>query len=541
MFKMKKIALSLLFIPFVGLAQDPKISPDYTVTAGTPYEVIDAGSKEYISLDNGFVYMAKMRGEIVTLQKYDVANMKEVSRNTYEDLPKYAKFLDFIKVGEKLYYIIEGYDKKTKQFTVYSREIDPSDASFKTQKELFTTSRAAKNSPAKTNMVDAGVQSPFSLGGLKFLVKQSFDQSKIMIHYTLAPLEKDDSKNYDDLGFYVFDSNMDKVWGSEVKMPYTEANMNNVCYSVSSKGDVKMLITNNNSKSYELLSVNEAGKVSSKDLGLSTDQLVREFQMKEDESGNFICGGFYANGIEIKVGFGGAAMVFNANGLMYFEMSNDGDLIKHKNFDFTEKFIKQNLNDRLKKDVEEREKDGKAGILDLNLTNFVVKEDGSAFFVGERQYIRNEMYGTSQQSVYHFSNVVLIKVDSEGELAWMKKLPKNQAGVAGAGQMSISYMETKTSDYVAYIDNPKNINLDANGGIPEAHKDGAGGFLTTYKVNHNDGSLEKHTLLDLKNVPGGYTAYQFKASRIINCGNGTFLLEIYIKGKQDTMVKFQLK
>ena len=106
--------------------------------------------------------------------------------------------------------------------------------------------------------------------------------------------------------------------------------------------------------------------------------------------------------------------------------------------------------------------------------------------------------------------------------------------------MSFSYMETKNADYVAFVDNLKNIDLDSEGGVPAQHKNGAGGFLTTYKIDHETGALEKHTLLDLKDVPGGHNAYQFKTSRIINCGNNDFLLEIYIKGKEDTMVKFHV-
>jgi hypothetical protein len=315
--------------------------------------------------------------------------------------------------------------------------------------------------------------------------------------------------------------------------------MNNVAYGVSNSGVVKMLVTNNTTKSYELFSISKDSDIKIKDLSISADQLVRNLKMREDNDGNFVCAGFYANGIEVKVNFYGPSVVFNANGLMYFKISPDGEVLSKNNFDFSSEFIKQNLNERLKKDVEDREKEGKAGIFDLYLLDFVVKEDGSSYFIGEQQYVRTELYGTQQQQVYHFSNIVVIKVNANGELAWMRKLAKNQAGVNGVGQMSYSLIQGKNADYVAFVDNPKNIDLDANGGIPEAHKDGLGGFLTTYKYSHSDGTLEKHTLCDLENI-GGVHAYQFKAYRIFRVSEGVFLMEVYLKGKQDTMIKFKL-
>jgi len=90
--------------------------------------------------------------------------------------------------------------------------------------------------------------------------------------------------------------------------------------------------------------------------------------------------------------------------------------------------------------------------------------------------------------------------------------------------MSYSLLQGKDADYVAFDDNPKNIDLDENGGIPEGHKDGLGGFITTYKYKHSDGSLEKHTLCDLENIKGVH-AYQFKAWRIFKAAEGIFFNE----------------
>ncbi len=534
--KIKTLLLALLLIPSLMFGQ--KLSDDFTVSVADPYQVIDAGSKDYITLDNGNIIMLKIRKGVNHLQLFGVEGMKEIARNTYEDFPKYTKKIELIKLKDKIYYIYQAYNKSTKNFSVYSREINTEEASFMEQQELFTTNRKVASS--KTNGELKYIKTTgYSVGGVvpgpKFLIEKSFDDSKLMIHYRSNPRDRKDAINYDDIGFFIFDKDMNKIWGQEVKMPYTEAKMNNVAYSVSSKGNALMLIVNNDSKTYEVISVDNSGTTKTNNLGISSEKLVRSIKVKELPSGNFSCAGFYANGIEYK--FMGGNFVFNINGLLYFEVSAEGDVVSKNTYDFSENFIKQNLSDHQKKKAEAREAKGKAGIGDLLLLNFVIKKDGSAYFVGERQYMQKAIMSSTYE--FRYGNIVMIKVNKDGELKWMKKLPKQQIGVAGIGQMSFAYMEGKDSDYITFVDNPKNIKLDAAGGVPEPHKDGMGGFLTAYKIDHETGDLEKHTICDLKNIEG-VRAYQFRTTRIVKSSDGVFLMEIYIKKKKDTMVKFKL-
>jgi hypothetical protein len=49
-----------------------------------------------------------------------------------------------------------------------------------------------------------------------------------LVSYKLFPEERNDKKNYDKIGFHVFDDKMNKLWGAEYTMPYTEAIMDNM-------------------------------------------------------------------------------------------------------------------------------------------------------------------------------------------------------------------------------------------------------------------------------------------------------------------------
>lgn len=539
MIKFTTLIVAMLIVNTLVFGQ--KLSDDFTVTTSKPYQVIDAGSKEYISLGDGTVIMAKMGRGVVNIQKFDVNSMEEVARNTYNDLPKGSKFINLIKLKNRAFYFYQVWNKKAKQFTVFSREIDADDAKFKEPVELLSTSRKAvkyNNAPGDLSK-SITTFAAFAGYGSHFYIYKSFDDSKIMIKFRLYPKNKKDAINYDEIGFFVFDNEMNKIWGKEIKMPYTEKQMNNVAYAVSSTGKVLMLLTNNKDETYEAFLFNDSGKLNAIDLNLSSEQYVRRIIVKEQKNGEFVCSSFYADGINMSYNpIGGLQSVFNANGLMYFRISNEGEVSDAKKFDFSKGFIQQNLNKKQKTAVAKKEKDGTAGILDLIIKKVNVKDDG-VYIIGERQYFRKEFWmGPQTKTVYHFANIVAMKINNKGELVWMKKLPKHQAGIEGCGQMSIAYMEGEGADYVAYVDNPKNIRLSERG-VPIAHKDGLGGYLTTYKIDNKTGALEKHTICDMNKIDK-YKAYQFKVTRIFEALDGVFLMEFYAKGKKDVMVKFEL-
>lgn len=62
-----------------------------------------------------------------------------------------------------------------------------------------------------------------------------------MISYRLAPEEKNDKNSFDKIGFYVYDDKMNKLWNNEFTMPYSEQIMDNIDFSLDSKGNAYML------------------------------------------------------------------------------------------------------------------------------------------------------------------------------------------------------------------------------------------------------------------------------------------------------------
>lgn len=531
--KNRSILFLLLFLP--GLVMGQKLSKDFTVTPSKGFQVVDAKNKQYFSVGGGFTISVKTRGEMVTIQRFDSNAMKEVSRKEYKDFPKYTKVQAIVQAGDKLHYVFEAYNKKAKTFTVSSREIDTQSGTFGDINELFTTSRPVAAGPPVFGQMATGFTFPT---GSKFQVQSSFDGSKILIQYRLKPKSRKDAVNYDELGYYVFDNNFKQIWGKEEKMPYTEKEMNNLAYCVTSDGTAHMLAYVREAKKFELFTFT-ANDFTTNQLDVDGALVFQKFDLREDDNGNIAAVGLYANGIDVKFSpFGGLSTSFNTNGIYYFKFDKNGKILDSRDYEFSLEFINEYKTSREKGKSAKREAKGKAGIPDLIMNNFYIDNGGNMILVAERAYVRNEFMGPKQQMVWHYSNVVMTKIDKNGDVVWMKKLPKNQAGTRGQGGMGIKYVAGTEHHYVMFLDNVKNAKLTV-GRAPVPHKDGKGGYLTTYKVNDATGDVEKHNILNVLNIKG-IEAFQFATSRIFDVDDTTFMLETYIKGKKDAMIKMEL-
>lgn len=534
----KKIAVLILLSPFCSFGQ--KLSPDFIVTTGTEYGVVDAQTKEYYPIDDNTAITVKIRGELVTLQRFDTKDKKEVSKTVYNDFPKYSKFQDVVQTNNKMFYIFEAYNKKEKTFSVYSREVNTSNGTFNGINKLFTT-----GGPVITSI------NPFSKVGSttiynqgpKFEIIQSFDKSKILIRYRRKPLSKSDKINKDLMGFYVFDNSFNKSWGKEVTMPHTEKEMNNLAYTVTSNGNAFMLSYLNESKKFEAIQINNDG-LTNKTLDIPSDLFFQMFKLSEAKNGNIIASGYYANGIEIKVNWTGTMSAsMNVNGAYIFEINQENEVEWSKKHDFTIDFIKLYRNERQQAAAEKKEENDNAGINDLILREANIHEDGSIILLGEISYTRQEMYGMSQENVTHFANMVIMKLNSDGTLVWLKKLPKNQAALLTDIQalkgLGMKYIDAKNAHYVLFVDNRKNATLTENE-VAAPHKGGFGGYLCAFKIDHNTGNVEKHLICDLTDVEGK-KIYQFSINRIFKSREKTFLVEYYAKDKKDNLIELKLK
>lgn len=553
---MKKIIfLSLITLNGFCFAQKGGTKAD--VSTGKPYEVVDAANKQYLTLANGNVLAVKTDGIEITLQSFDGTTGDLIKRKTTPTLKKGSLLQRIIQTKGGIFYLFEMYNSSIKAFELFSIEIDPESLEMGKAVSLLQTKRKITKGeldnegdyPLNWGSAKTGGMEGLIFQGVNFTVYQSYDHSHVMVQYRLKPETKRDSKSYDELGFHVFDKSMNALWGGEYKMPHTEAEMNNIAYTVTSKGLVYMISYLTSTKELELITISkDDGMQTHKLEGTDGSLLFNRMRLIEDVDGDVICSSFYASGLDFKGSFSGGfsgTLAFMANGIYGFTISPEFGVNHVYNLEFPQDLIKSYLSDRQAKRQDQSEKKGREGIEDLQMIDFFAQEDGSFIVTGEQKYVRNEMYMTGTTNVAHFGNMIIAKISKAGQLAWITKLPKNQAMVLGdnynpfsEGQLSYTYAKSGSSHYLVFVDNEKNATLGKNE-APAAHKNGLGGYLMAMKVDDKNGDWERIKLADLNDL-GGYKAYQFRVTRICKASDNAFLMEIYKKEKQDVMIKFEL-
>lgn len=522
-------AILIFMLISATLCAQVKLSKDFKITNSKPYKVVDARTKEYFSDMKGFTYSVKTDRERVFLQKFSVDGMKETARKEYADFSEKNNSVGIVELQGKFYYIYESHDDSDIK-TVGSREIITEDCSLGKEVVLFSSKGPVANGPSVEKIGFFGLRS-----GPPFTVFTSFDESKFMIQYRRKPVNKKDAQNHDLIGFYVFDNNFDKVWGREVRLPYNEEDINNLAYIVASDGTVYMMVYHNSKKNIQLLKIPAEGEIAVHEIQHG-GFLFNKLLMNENPDGNINCMGYYGNGIEFNYWEG--KISFNANGINIFEISKTGDVLASNEIEFPIDLINLYATDKQQKKNNKREDKGKAGIKDLKLREFTVNPDGSMFILGEQFYVIQETNGKVIRYHFYYRDLVAAKINPDGKVAWMKKLPKRQEGYKGRGGLGISYIKSRDAHYILYLDNVKNASLKTNK-IPEKHIDGKGGYLTAYKIDDATGDAEKLTLYNSAKVNGVKT-YQFMTSRILQANEKTLMVEVYKKDKEDIMIKMEL-
>jgi len=534
---MRKIIISILIsIPFLSFAQI-ETSKDFTYKVGTPYRVIDAPSKNYFSEGNE-VMSVKIFGKKVTIQKFNSETLEQISIKEYKDMPSGYVVEHLSSFNGKYYLFYSLWDKPNGNEQLFYKEID-----FKTGEFIGDDQLIIKVNKKITGM-PFGYISFWSVGVVdKFNFQYSNGDSKMVIQYRVKPEIRNDAKNYDLIGMHVFNENMQPEWNKEIKMPYTEKKMNNLDYSVDSEGNayiLSMVYNDNTTDSkkrkgddpnyhIELLKFKAKTAELVKIPITLQDKFINGIWIYEKSDDYMVCAGFYNNGEDRG----------DADGIILCKIDKEGKTYDMASYEIPLEIINQNISERAQNKNERKDKKDKAEFQNIEMRDLLVQEDGSIILIGEQFYITQQTtrYGNSYVTTYtyHYEDILITKINPDGKLAWMKKLPKRQMGTNGRGGLSYEYIATNNSHYLLFLDNVKNMDLELNK-RPAVHSDGKGGYLTAYKVNDKDGSVKKVSILDTRNVDG-IAIKQFLTSRIVPVSNNDFVFEVYKGKKEDILIR----
>ncbi len=405
-----------LLISFCAQAQD--------LTLG-PVQKLD--KKERISGifahdDTGFyvlrtTYRIGSLGDQV-IEKYD--NSLKQKYSTPLAFEKNYTFDQVFSFGDKLWCTFNFRDKSKSKITYYLQEISAKSGKLTGKKQIIDTGKMdAKNARGNINRTESRDSSKTA-----FL---SSDQSIPGFFFQGIPFGKN-SKGFNEFNIKVFDENLNELWKKRLKMPYENENFSVLRYRVDNEGNFYLLIkvleddwkakrrNKEPYKSYQILAFTDKGE-SKKTYDIKIkNRFITDITFAIDDEGNIVCSGFSNDSAKQSIG-----------GAFYFVMNKD-----------TEDFIQENYKDFNTAELalfmkERKAKKGKEISYNYNLDYLILREDGGVVLLAEYFDIityttNNGNGGMSTRTVYVNGDVMIVNINPNGEIEWVRKLAKDQRG-----------------------------------------------------------------------------------------------------------------
>jgi len=265
------------------------------------------------------------------------------------------------------------------------------------------------------------------------------------------------------LRLIVLDQDMEVCWDEDTMLPYVYAEYYPEKVIVSPEGDV--FITGYTQFAFErsvdngkpnfqfiILSFTGFGKIQTEfQIGLRR-KIVTDFNVSLSSEGKLIGVGFYS---ESRTAAAGGVFLTNID--PYRQTATGGKL--HA---FSKAFDMGRV--RLGQKFEWNElSNNKGEFLHYYIRNFLPDTTGGGILIAEQvilqeNYISFKEGYNGNQINYNFNDLLIIKLSQEGQVSWVKKIPKKQRTLNDKGKYSsISAIPATNENYLIYNDNGKNF------------------------------------------------------------------------------------
>jgi len=458
-----KLIIFAMFLSVSGMTQTVDFNPTdiVSVEEGPEYKSKNI-VQDIFAIHDGHYYVYSKKHSVVQtaftkskyfLAKFTLDDMKLVAEAELE--PEFENNdLDVERImlqGDKLVLFTSFLNKKQKKVFLFHQTIDmntllPNDDLVKVGEIPGDRTKEIKD--------------------LGFDVLRSSDRSKLLVYYDL-PFEKE---GFDRFGVNLYDEDMNLMWKKEVDLPYADELFVINERLLADNGDVFVAGKLWKEKSerekkevnyrYKLFTLTESGtKFSEYDLSLD-GRFVSNLYVELNDVGELICTGFYRN-----------QNTTGANGSFFVKVNRESKQITHKNFhEFDEAFILEDMRRREKKKAEKRSDKGKEiGISQLKIDDFIRDGEGGGVLVGERQWIdvrtRTSNGRRTTYYVYNHHDIVLVKINPDGNIAWNARVPKEQ--ITTNSNFGSSYVSAVVGSklYFIFNDHPDNMMYNGDGDL----------------------------------------------------------------------------
>jgi hypothetical protein len=477
-------------------AQNKKFSFKLGAEYGLPRKTEDLA---FFGNDQDGIVNLSLKNDELNIVRFDAKSLNQTSEKRIElgEASRNFNSEELVTMENNYFWLHSDRDKSTEKELLYYDKIDVSTGKItEANHKLVETTRLGGDA------VSSGFYR-YKLAG-KYKFNYDVDQKKLLVSYRLHPEERNDKKNYDKIGLQVFDQHMNKIWGNEFTMPYTEAIMDNSDFSIDSKGNAYLL-----AKVYD----SDARKEKDKSAGKPAYHFeVLKFtkENRQISHTNITVGDYFIkqpslientqHDMVIACTYSKKAQGNGTDGIFLAMVDPDGKVVKYKNgyYEFPVAELEKFESARTKRKIEKKDDYENP---DLVVRNVVVEADGSVFVACEEFRVEQHSSMDGQghwtyYTQYYYEDMLGAKIKASGEFEWLRKIPKKQKGGAGRGGMSFTLVSDASGYYFLYLDNKKNMELPEDE-APKYHIDGAGGQVVVASLD-SKGVLKKELLFDTR-------------------------------------------
>jgi hypothetical protein len=497
----------LLFLNSAVTAQEA--TGNITFTFGDSYELPrkhdDIG---FLGDESGYVQIGHDPHRSLSFQKFD-NSLKLVKEQIVDlkDMPDDYQNVTFAQMGGKTYWFFCTWIRKEQVERLYAQEIDLANANVKGPAKEIASSEKLAGDPVTYGWYNYGITNKWNL-------YFTADSSKMLVQYRRRPEVKDDRKSWDIIGFQVFDQNLNDIWKKEIKMPYTEVKMDNEDYHVDPQGNVYTLAriyeTDKNARKkpnyrFEILKWSKENAELTKIPFRFTDKFVSSARLTQDPQGHLLVVGYYSktNNRTGSLGFYSYTSTSSTDGVFVLKLdqgTNELNNVMKGTYEFPASVLKQFESRRTQKRLEKKDDNDNLEADNLTLRNIVINGDGSIQVYGEEYQLIVRTYYTGRTTrttyEYDYNDILAMSIRPDGELDWVVKVPKQQMGSRGTGDMSFKLFTHGGNRYLFFMDNMKNLDIQKDE-RPALHRDGNGGVLMVVKINE-EGKMFKSKIFDVR-------------------------------------------
>jgi hypothetical protein len=449
--------------------------------------------------EHGYVQVSHREHRKLTFQRFD----KELKLSTereidLEEMPNDYESEMITELGGKYYWIFSTYQKKDKQESVYRQELDLENGSF-------------KGAAVQIMQMDK-IATGWLFGGHKYKFYTSFDNSKLLVEYRHRPEFRNDRKNTDVIGVQIFDQDLKKIWNADLRMPYTEAMMDNLDFQVDSRGNVYTVATvyEDGSRSHngyrdghlEIMRWSPGVELPVQVPVRFNEKYIRNAILSEAGDHSILVSGYYSN----KKGA-------SSDGAYLLRLDEDAADLKEINkglYEFPVSLMKEYESSRTRRRMERKDQKDNAEVDNLVMRKVVTYPNGAVDLIGEEAFVITTTYSNGKSTytttTYYYNDIFLSHIGPDGKLQWSKKIPKSQmgktpSGVAAyfnynTGGLSFKHYNYGGDSYFFFLDRESNLGL-ARDEAPDAFVDGKRALLVAVKVAP-DGSMQKSEVMNLR-------------------------------------------